>query len=76
MLLCGILHVAYQTPERVKGQYMICVLYKSCLVLATASRFCPPYNAVACINLANGSIEEADNGRGPYLNLPLCMWFD
>lgn len=55
---------------------MICVLYKSCLVLATASRFCPPYNAVACINLANGSIEEADNGRGPYLNLPLCMWFD
>jgi hypothetical protein len=67
VLLCGALHVAYQTPERVKGQYMICVLYKSCLVLATASRFFTPYNVVACISLANGSIEEPDNGRGTYM---------
>ncbi|KAJ8114750.1 hypothetical protein OPT61_g3440 [Boeremia exigua] len=64
VLLCGILHVAYQAPDRVKGQYMICVLYKSCLVLATASRFCTPYTVVACISLANGSVEEPDNGRG------------
>ncbi|KAH7394498.1 hypothetical protein BKA66DRAFT_438839 [Pyrenochaeta sp. MPI-SDFR-AT-0127] len=63
VLLCGVLHVAFQTPERVKGQYMICILYKSCLVLATASRFHTPYNVVASIGLANGSIEEADNGR-------------
>lgn len=43
---------------------MICILYKSCLVLATTSRFHTPYTAVACISLANGSIEEPDNGRG------------
>lgn len=47
---------------------MICVLYKSCLVLATTSRFFTPYNVVACISLANGSIEEPDNGRGVYLH--------
>lgn len=64
VLLCGVLHVAYQTPERIKGQYMVCVLYKSCLVLATASRFHSPYTVVAAIGLANSSIEEPDNGRG------------
>ncbi|KAF1851488.1 uncharacterized protein K460DRAFT_413044 [Cucurbitaria berberidis CBS 394.84] len=64
VLLCGVLHVTYQTPERVKGQYMVCVLYKSCLVLATVSRSQMPYTVVASIGLANGSIEEPDNGRG------------
>jgi hypothetical protein len=67
VLVCGVLHVAYQTPERVKGQYMVCILYKSCLVLATATRFLAPYNVVATISLANGSIEEPDNGRGEFI---------
>ncbi|KAF1926281.1 Rho guanyl nucleotide exchange factor [Didymella exigua CBS 183.55] len=74
VLLCGVLHVAYQTPERVKGQYMICVLYKSCLVLATTSRFFTPYNVVACISLANGSIEEPDNGRGVQCHTASHTW--
>ncbi|KAI4647368.1 uncharacterized protein J4E79_010226 [Alternaria viburni] len=64
VLLCGALHVTYQTPDRIKGAYMVCVLYKSCLVLATASRFHTPYTVVASIGLANASIEECDNGRG------------
>ncbi|KAI8933545.1 hypothetical protein NX059_009282 [Plenodomus lindquistii] len=64
VLLCGVLHVTYQTPERIKGQYMICVLYKSCLVLATTNKFHSPYTVVASIGLSNGSIEESDNGRG------------
>jgi hypothetical protein len=64
VLLCGVLHVAYQSPDRVKGSYMVCVLYKSCLVLATSSRFHSPYTVVASIGLANASIEETDNGRG------------
>ncbi|OCL09815.1 hypothetical protein AOQ84DRAFT_375486 [Glonium stellatum] len=63
-LLCGVLHVAYQSNDRVKGQYMICVLYKSCLVLATTNRVFTPYNVVAAIALANGTVEEPDNGRG------------
>ncbi|KAF3033095.1 hypothetical protein E8E12_004456 [Didymella heteroderae] len=74
VLLCGALHVAYHTPERVKGQYMICVLYKSCLVLATTSRFFTPYNVVACISLANGSIEEPNNGRGVQCHTASHTW--
>ena len=68
VILCGVLHVAYQTPERVKGQYMICVLYKSCLVLATANRFHTLYTVVASMSLANGSIEDSDSGRGSTTN--------
>ncbi|KAF2735714.1 hypothetical protein EJ04DRAFT_599438 [Polyplosphaeria fusca] len=64
VLACGVLHVAYQTPDRVKGQYMICVLYKSRLVLATTSRLFVTYNVMACITLANATIEETDNGKG------------
>ena len=66
VLLCGVLHVAYQGHDRVKGHYMICVLYKSCLVLATSNRSFTRYTVVAAISLANGSLEEADNGRGMY----------
>jgi hypothetical protein len=75
VLLCGVLHVAYQTSEpRIKGQYMVCVLYKSCLVLATSSRFYAPYNVVASIGLANGSIEESDNGRGVQCHTATHTW--
>jgi hypothetical protein len=64
VLLSGVLHVTYQAPDRIKGQYMVCVLYKSCLVLATPNRSYLPYTVVASIGLANGSIEQSDNGRG------------
>ncbi|KAF9691985.1 hypothetical protein EKO04_009990 [Ascochyta lentis] len=74
VLLCGVLHVAYQTPDRVKGQYMVCVLYKSCLILATTARFYTPYTVVACIGLANGSIEESDNGRGIQCHTASHTW--
>jgi hypothetical protein len=65
--------VAYQTPERVHGQYMVCALYKSCLVLATTTRMYSPYNVVASICLANGSIEESDNGRGNDMSEPSAI---
>ncbi|KAF2024193.1 hypothetical protein EK21DRAFT_79214 [Setomelanomma holmii] len=75
VLLCGVLHVAFQTPEpRIKGQYMVCVLYKSCLVLATAGRFHTPYTVVASIGLANASVEESDNGRGVQCHTATHTW--
>jgi hypothetical protein len=75
VLLCGVLHVTFQTSEpRIKGQYMVCVLYKSCLVLATSSRFHTPYTVVANIGLANGSIEESDNGRGVQCHTATHTW--
>ncbi|KAH7391004.1 hypothetical protein DE146DRAFT_618630 [Phaeosphaeria sp. MPI-PUGE-AT-0046c] len=75
VLLCGVLYATFQTPEpRIKGQYMVCVLYKSCLILATSGRLHTPYTVVACISLANGSIEEADNGRGVQCHAATHTW--
>ncbi|KAF2177708.1 hypothetical protein K469DRAFT_643975 [Zopfia rhizophila CBS 207.26] len=74
VILCGVLHVAYHGQDRVKGQYMICVLYKSCLILATTNRQFMPYNVVASIALANGSIEGPDNGRGLQCHTSPYTW--
>jgi hypothetical protein len=75
VLLCGVLHVTFQTSEpRIKGQYMVCILYKSCLVLATSSRFHTPYTVVANIGLANGTIEESNNGRGVQCHTATHTW--
>lgn len=62
--LCGALHVCWQTREGVDGQYMVCLLYKDSLCLATASRTEQLYTIQACISLSTIKIEEADNGRG------------
>ncbi|KAF2820334.1 Rho guanyl nucleotide exchange factor [Ophiobolus disseminans] len=61
VLLCGVLHIAFQTPEpRVKGQYMV--------------RSHTPYTVVASIGLANASVEETDNGRGVQCHTAMNTW--
>lgn len=73
VLLCGVLHAAFETKERTKGQYVICVLYRSCLLLATMNRNSQVYNVLAVIPLANGNIDEPDNGRGTSMQALLTM---
>lgn len=46
------------------GQYMVSLLYRDCLCLATASKSDQIYTIQACICLESIKIEEADNGRG------------
>ena len=65
--ICGVLHVAFESRERVKGQYVICLLYRSCILLATMNKTAAPYNVLAILPLVNGSIDEPDNGRGTCL---------
>ncbi|AEO70367.1 uncharacterized protein THITE_2121715 [Thermothielavioides terrestris NRRL 8126] len=62
--LCGALHVCWQTKEGVDGQYMIALLYREWLCLATAGRVGQIYTIRACIAVANISLEDVDNGRG------------
>jgi hypothetical protein len=64
VLLCGVLHVTFATNERVKGQYIICTLYRSTLVLATLSKNPNIYQVVVAIPMVNATIEAADSGRG------------
>jgi len=63
---CGVLHIAYQTKKDVKGQYMLCAVFGSCLLLATPDKSGPGYTVVACISLTSISIEEPDSGRGQH----------
>lgn len=62
--LCGVLHTCWQTREGVHGQYMVTLLYKDWLCIASASRVDQIYTLQACIPLSHIKIEAVDNGRG------------
>lgn len=62
--LCGTLHVCWQSPSGVDGQYLICLLYRDVLCLASAGKADQIYIIHACINLNGAKIENIDNGRG------------
>lgn len=64
VLLCGVLHVTYETKNGVEGDYMVCLLFKSCLVLATLGAGGATYDITAGIGLSDLKIEETDNGKG------------
>ena len=62
--LCGVLYVSWQTRDGVDGHYLICLLYRDFLLLATAPKVDHAYNIQACVSLSELRIEEVDNGRG------------
>ncbi len=65
--LCGALHVCWQTKDDgVKGSYMVCLLYREWLCLASAGKADQIYTIQACLALHNINVEEVDNGRGMY----------
>ncbi|KAK8180952.1 hypothetical protein BC567DRAFT_241687 [Phyllosticta citribraziliensis] len=75
VVLCGVLHVTYQTNDpRIHGKYMICMLFRSCLILAQTDKSYSNYNVFAMIALGNGSIERSDNGRGLQCHTAPFTW--
>ncbi|KAI1134562.1 Dbl homology domain-containing protein [Hypoxylon sp. FL0543] len=72
--LCGALHVCWQTSDGVDGAYMVTLLYKDCLCLATANRADPIYTIQACISLSDIKVEEVDNGRGLQCHTAPFSW--
>lgn len=62
--LCGCLYIAYRGKSMIKGRYVICVLFDSTLLLASADDDQAKYATLAGIPLANTTIVEADNGKG------------
>ncbi|KAI0841994.1 Dbl homology domain-containing protein [Hypoxylon sp. FL0890] len=72
--LCGALHVCWQTNDGVDGAYMVTLLYKDCLCLATANRADPIYTIQACISLSDIKVEEVDNGRGLQCHTAPFSW--
>ncbi|KAI0102915.1 Dbl homology domain-containing protein [Nemania sp. FL0031] len=72
--LCGALHVCWQTRDGVAGQYMISLLYRDCLCLATAGKVDQTYTIQACISLDSIKVEQADNGRGLQCHTAPFSW--
>lgn len=58
------LHVSWQTKKGVAGQYMICLLFRDYLLLASPGQNDQRYIIRATIALADARIEEVDNCRG------------
>ena len=62
--LCGVLYAAYQsTNGDVRGEYMLCALFKSYLLLALPQKG-SNFSIVAIINTCSIQLVDADNGRG------------
>ncbi|KAE9988827.1 hypothetical protein EG328_007431 [Venturia inaequalis] len=64
VVLCGVLHVAYDTHNGIKGDYMISILYRSSLVLALVNKNLATYDVFAVMSLNNARLDDSDNGRG------------
>ncbi|KAK5987607.1 hypothetical protein PT974_11739 [Cladobotryum mycophilum] len=72
--LCGTLYVCWQTKDSVDGQYMVCLLYRDVLCLASAGKVDPIYTILACININEVRIEDTDNGRGLQCHTAPFSW--
>ncbi|RKF63882.1 putative dbl homology [Erysiphe neolycopersici] len=72
--LCGVLYVSWQTKNSIEGKYLICLLYRDYLLLASSPRFDQVYVVQACIGLFGIGIEEVDNGRGLQCHTAQFSW--
>ena len=64
VVLCGVLHVTYQTRSRVDGAYALCVLYHDILLVAFPGAPTGKFEATALINLPDIKLESASDGKG------------
>lgn len=64
MVLCGVLHVTYQTAETTNGDFMVCVLFHRYLLFAKGVEDLHRLEAVACVYLGDLKIDALQNGRG------------
>ncbi|KAK4539748.1 hypothetical protein LTR36_010401 [Oleoguttula mirabilis] len=62
--LCGCLHIAYRSKDRIRGFYVICILLETTLLLASAHDDQQRYSTLAGLSLANTTIAECDNLKG------------
>ncbi|MCJ1426910.1 hypothetical protein MMC29_004813 [Sticta canariensis] len=73
-ILCGVLYVAYQSKNDLRGGYMLCVLFKSYLILAIPKPGGTQYNVMAIMSLSDIQIDKPDNGRGLQCHTAPYSW--
>ncbi|KAL8647295.1 MAG: hypothetical protein Q9210_005640, partial [Variospora velana] len=73
-ILCGVLYVAWESENEVCGEYMLCVLFRSHLILATPHPSTNRFEVVALISLSNSQFDKADDGRGLQCHSASFSW--
>ncbi|KAL8736564.1 MAG: hypothetical protein Q9181_002374 [Wetmoreana brouardii] len=73
-ILCGVLYVAYECKQEVCGDYMLCVLFWSHLLLARQQPDAERYHVAALISLCDSQIGKADEGRGLRCHTASFSW--
>jgi hypothetical protein len=71
MVLCGVLHVTYQTAETTNGEFMVCVLFHHYFLFAKGVDDLHRLEAVACIYLDSLKIDTVQNGRGKQFSIEI-----
>ena len=64
VILCGVLHVTYQTRTRVEGCYALCVLYQDVLLVAFPVGPVGRFDVTALVMLNDMKLESASDGKG------------
>ncbi|KAG0160888.1 hypothetical protein PDIDSM_8420 [Penicillium digitatum] len=74
LVMCGVLHITYQTAETTHGEFMVCVLFERYLLFAKGTDDQRRLEAVACVYLDNLKIDSLQNGRGLYSYGCIFSW--
>jgi hypothetical protein len=64
MVMCGVLHVTYQSGDHIKGTYMVCGLFDHYLLLAKYVEESRELQPVACLYVWDLKIDCLRNGKG------------
>lgn len=75
MILCGVLHVTYQTPEQITGDFMVCVLFKKYFLIAKGIDDTHRLEVIACIYMDDLKMDTIQNGRGKFFLFHLTRRF-
>lgn len=67
MVMCGVLHVTYQSGDHIKGTYMVCTLFDHYLLLAKHVEESRQLQPVACLYVWDLKIDCLRNGKGTQL---------
>ncbi|KAJ9485938.1 hypothetical protein VN97_g7413 [Penicillium thymicola] len=74
LIMCGVLHVTYQTAEITNGEFMVCVLFQRYLFFAKGIDDQRQLEAVACVYLDSVKIDTLQNGQGLYSYGCIFSW--
>ncbi|KAJ6114362.1 hypothetical protein N7486_000140 [Penicillium sp. IBT 16267x] len=64
MILCGVLHVTYQTSELITGDFMVCILFNGYFLITKATVDYHRLVVIACIYMDDLKMDTIQNGRG------------